>query len=157
MPGKQLTIALVLFGSVVLAACARPGWTVLEQRTSTLNPKQILDARRQFHIEVLAFDTSKRYGTAFPYSDHVRLRVTNDSDVTLPYITPLVKRYSGGNAVGWSRSPVIAVHDLAPKQSKTIDYYPHGHLSIVPVDRLTVEIEQTIDEDEMRLFKEVAL
>lgn len=129
---------------------------IAEVKIPQLTPTQIIDARRHFHIEVLSFDTSKRYGATFPYSDYVRLRITNNSDVTLPYITPMTRRYSSGSPIGWSRAPVIAVHDLGPKQSKTIDYYPHGHLSVVPIDKLTVEIEPTIDEEDMRLFRELA-
>jgi hypothetical protein len=162
MSAKQLINALVLLSSVTFAATSHSAGVILEQdwasatTRSDLTPKQIMDARKQFHVEVLSFDTSKRYGSTFPYSDYVKLRITNNSDVTLPYITPLTKRYSNGRAIGWSRAPVIAVHDLGPKQSKTIDYYPHGHLSVVPVDKVTVEIEPTIDEEEMRLFKELA-
>jgi len=126
------------------------------KQISALTPEQIIDARRQYKVEVLSFDTSKRYGSKFPYSDYVKLRITNNSHGTLPYITPLTKRYSNRNPIGWSRSPVIPVHDLGPRQSRTIDYYPHGHLSVVTVDKLTVEIEPAIDEDDRRLFKELA-
>lgn len=170
MSGKQLINALVVLGSVTFAATTHCAGIILEQdrasattgtdylqnKPSDLTPRQIMDARKQFHIEVLSFDTSKRYGSTFPYSDHVKLRITNNSDVTLPYITPLTKRYSNGRALGWSRAPIIAVHDLGPKQSKIIDYYPHGHLSVVPIDEVTVEIEPTIDAEEIRLFKELA-
>lgn len=127
-----------------------------DDEISALTPKQIIDARKEFSVEVLSFDTSKRYGSKFPYSDYVKLRITNNSGVTLPYITPFTKRYSQGSPIGWSRAPAIPVHDLGPKQSKTIDYYPHGHLSVVTVDKLTVEIEPTIDEEDMRFFRELA-
>ena len=126
-----------------------------DEKISELTPKQIMDARKEFKVEVLSFDTSKPYGSEFPYSDYVKLRITNNSSVTLPFITPLTKRYSNGNQIGWSRAPAIPAHDLRPKQSKTIDYYPHGHLSVVIVDKLTVEIEPTIDQQEMRFFKEL--
>jgi hypothetical protein len=120
-----------------------------------LIPKQIIDARREFKVVVLSFDTSKRYGSKFPYSDCAKLRITNNSSVTLPYLTPLTKRYSHGSQIGWSRAPVIPVHDLGPGQSKTIDYYPHGHLSVVAVDKLTVEIEPAVDEEDIRFFREL--
>ena len=126
-----------------------------DKQFSELTPNQIVAARREFKVEVLSFDTSKRYGSQFPYSDYVKLRITNNSRITLPYITPLTKRYSQGRAIGWSRAPAIPVHDLSPRQSKTIDYYPHGHISVFPVDRLTVEIEPTIEEEETRFFKEL--
>lgn len=142
---------LVMPAIVLLANLAHAAGT----GDNALARKQIMDARKEFKVEVLSFDASKPYGSKFPYSDYVRLRITNNSSVTLPYITPLTKRYSHGNQIGWSRAPVIAVHDLGPKQSKTMDYYPHGHLSVVTVDKLTVEIEPTIDEEEARLFKEL--
>lgn len=158
---KELTIPLALlsifaFGTPAHSADIGNKQDIPEVKLPPLTPKQVVDARRHFHVEVLSFDTSKRYGSKFPYSDYVRLRITNNSNVTLPYITPLTKRYSSGNPVGWSRAPVIAVDDLAPKQSKTIDYYPYGHLSAVPIEKLTVEIEPTIDEADMRLFRELA-
>lgn len=128
---------------------------VPDPQVSRLTPEQILSARREFEVQVLAFDTSKPYGSRFPYSDYVKLRITNNSQLTLPYITPLTRRYSEGSPIGWSRAPAIPVHDLGPSQSKTIDYYPHGHISVLPVDRLTVEIERTIDREEMRFFKEL--
>jgi hypothetical protein len=157
---KGLTIHLALlsifaFGTRAHSADIGNKQDIPEVKTAQLTPKQVLNARRHFHVEVLSFDTSKRYGSKFPYSDYVKLRITNNSDVTLPYITPLTRRYSSGNPIGWSRAPVIAVHDLAPKRSKTIDYYPYGHLSVVPIEKLTVEIEATIDEEDMRLFKEL--
>jgi hypothetical protein len=166
---KELTIPIALSSIFALGACAQSA-SILDKQsalaiarsdprrheTPQLTRDQIIDARRYFYVEILSFDTSKHYGAAFSYSDYVKLRITNNSGVTLPYITPLVKRYNSGNAVGWSRAPVIAVHDLGPKQSKIIDYYPYGRLSVVPVDKLTVEIEPAIDEEDMRLFKELA-
>jgi hypothetical protein len=166
---KELKIALVLLTIFAFANFAHSAEIIDEQdvksattksnspdkEISELTPKQIMDARRDFTIEVLSFDTSKAYGSQFPYSDYVKLRITNNSHVTLPYITPLTKRYSKDNQIGWSRAPAIPADDLGPKQSKTIDYYPHGHLSVVTVDKLTVEIEPTIDQEEMRFFKEL--
>jgi hypothetical protein len=168
MGRMRLTVPLALFAILALPSVAHsledmhrgepPGKTAdfPAARIAPLTQAQVLDARRHFHVEVLSYDTSKRYCMKLPYSDYVKLKITNHSGVTLPYITPLTKRYSNGNAIGWSRSPEIAVHDVPPGQSKTIDYYPLGHLSVVPVDKLTVEIEPTIDEWEMRLFKELA-
>src|SRR5262245_47964080 len=164
---KELKLLLVLltmfaFSNLAYAAeiideqavkSATPKSNSADEKISELTPEQIVDARREFKVEVLSFDTSKPYGSEFPYSDYVKLRITNNSSVTLPFITPLTKRYSNGNQIGWSRAPAIPAHDLRPKQSKTIDYYPHGHLSVVTVDKLTVEVEPTIDKEEMRFFK----
>jgi len=169
MATKESRIPVVLLGILAFANVAYSAEIIsqdtgsataknssLNNEISALTPKQIIDARREFKVEVLSFDTSKRYGSQFPYSDYVKLRIANNSAVTLPYITPLTRRYSQGSPIGWSRAPAIPVHDLRPSQSKIIDYYPHGHLSVVPVDTLTVEIEPTVDEEDMRLFKELA-
>lgn len=145
---------LVVPAIVFLIAAAQASETP-DKQLSELTTGQIVDARRQFKVEVLSFDSSKPYGSKFPYSDYVKLRITNDSNVTLSYITPLTKRYSRGNQIGWSRAPVIPVHDLGPKQSKIMDYYPHGHLSVVSVDKLTVEIEPSIEEEDRRFFREL--
>lgn len=120
-----------------------------------LTAAQIIDARRHFSVDVLAFDASKPYGSSLPYADYVKLRVTNHSDVMLPYLTLLTKRYSGGNAIGWSRAPALAVHDLKPKESRIVDYFPHGRISAFPVDKLTVEVEHAIDDEDARFFKEL--
>jgi hypothetical protein len=166
---KELKIPVVLLSIFASATLAYPAEIIRQDAGSAtakstspdneipaLTPKQIIDARREFKVEVLSFDASKRYGLQFPYSDYVKLRITNNSRITLPYLTPLTKRYSHGRQIGWSRAPAIPVHDVGPKQSKIVDYYPHGHLSVVTVDKLTVEIEPAIDEEDMRLFKELA-
>ena len=149
-------IPIAFLSALVLGSCAPPAIKGVDsQAPAQLTREQVIEARRHFRVEVLSFDASKPYGSGFPYSDYVRLRITNYSNVTLPYVTPLTKRYSRGRTLGWSRAPVIDVHDLGPKRTKTIDYYPHGRLSIMPVDKLTVDIESTVDEDDLRLFKEL--
>ena len=63
-------------------------------------------------------------------------------------------RYSKGKEVGWSRAPSITVNDLKPAQSKEFDYYPKGHLDVVAVDRITVEIEKKVSSEDKKFFKE---
>jgi len=119
-----------------------------------LTDKQVLEARSKYKIEVLSFDTSKRHGSEFPYADFVRLRVTNASTIVLPVLTVRTNRYSKGKEVGWSRAPSITVSDLKPGQSKEVDYYPKGHLDVVAVDRITVEIEKKVSSEDKKFFKE---
>ena len=133
---------------------AKPA-TDAPSQASKLTEEQVIAARNEFKLEVLSTDTSKPYGSQFPYSDLVKLKITNNSGVTLPYLTVFTKRYSGGRVVGWSRVPPIDVQDLKPKQSKTIDYYPRGHLSVVTVDKLVVEIEPIIDRENRLFIKEL--
>jgi len=120
-----------------------------------LTKKQVLEARSKYKIEVLSFDASKRYGSEFPFSDFVRLQVTNGSSVVLPFLTIRTNRYSKGAEVGWSRAPVIPIDDLKPGQSKEIDYYPKGHLDVVLVDRISVQIESQISKQDRQYFKEL--
>lgn len=117
--------------------------------------KQVLDARSKYKVKVLSFDASKQYGSEFPFSDFVRLRVTNSSPVVLPFLTVRTDRYSKGKNVGWSRAPAIPVGDLKPGQSKEIDYYPKGHLDVVAVDRISVQIEKKISKKDRQFFKEL--
>ena len=119
-----------------------------------LTDKQVLEARSKYKIEVISFDTSERHGSEFPYADFVRLRVTNTSIVVLPVLTVRTNRYSRGKEVGWSRAPSIMVSDLKPGQSKEVDYYPKGHLDVVEVDRITVDIEKMVSSEDKKFFKE---
>lgn len=120
-----------------------------------ISGKQVLDARLKYKIEVLSFDTMKSYGSEFPFSGFVRLRITNSSSVTLPFLTVRTDRYSSGKKVGFSRAPAIPVGDLKPGQSKEFNYYPKGHLDVVVVDRITVQIEKRISKQNKQFFKEL--
>jgi hypothetical protein len=121
---------------------------------SRLTEKQVIEARSKFIIKVLSFDASKRYGSEIPFSDFVRLRVKNGSTVVLPFLTVRTNRYSKGAEVGWSRAPAIPIGDLMPGQSIDIDYYPKGHLDVVSVDRISVQIENRISKEDRKFFKE---
>jgi hypothetical protein len=116
---------------------------------------QVISARRKFQVRVLKFDASQRFGIEFPYADYVRLRITNGSDVTLPCLTIMTKRYSKGQMVGSSRAPSIPLKDLGPGESVEYDYYPKGHLDVVRVDRITTEVEGIIDPDVEQFFCEL--
>lgn len=120
-----------------------------------LTEKQVLEARSKYEIKVLSFDASKRYGSEIPFCDFVRLRVTNNSSIVLPFLTVRTNRYSNGAEVGWSRAPAIPIDDLKPGQSKEIDYYPKGHLDIVPVDRISIIIENQIPKQDKQFFEEL--
>jgi predicted nucleotide-binding protein len=120
----------------------------------SLTREQVVEARRMFGVEVLSFDASQEYGIKSPYSDYVRLKVTNGSDIVLPCLTVLTKRFaSTGRLLGSSRVPSISVADLKPGQSAELDYYPRGHLR--GVDRLTVEIESLIPPQGEKFFNEL--
>jgi hypothetical protein len=120
-----------------------------------LTRADVIRARRQYKVEVLAFDASQKFGTKSPYADFVRLRISNKSDVTLPCLTILTKRYSKNQMVGASRAPSIPTTDLAPGESVEYNYYPLGHLDLVRVDKIAVEVEGIINPNAERFFCEL--
>lgn len=120
-----------------------------------LDRRTVMRARRKFQVKVLSFDASQQYGTEFPYSDRARLKITNNSDVTLPCLTVLTKRYSAGEMVGSSRAPSIPTLDIAPGESVEYDYYPRGHLDVVTVDRIRAEVESVVGADEEKFICEL--
>jgi len=116
--------------------------------------EEILQARKQFSIEVLEFNAKDGFGTEFPLSDYVRVRITNNSDAVLPYLTVLTKRFNvQGEMIGSSRAPSIPVSNIKPGESFEYDYYPKGHLPSV-VD-MTIEIEHVIDPSSKQFFPEL--
>jgi len=121
---------------------------------TTLTRQQVIEARRKYKVQVVSFDASQSFGTEFPYSDFVRLKITNGSGLVLPTLTVLAKRFDrNGRMIGSSRAPAIAVADLKPGQTAEVDYYPRGHLP--GVKKITVEIEALIAPDVAQFFEEL--
>ena len=117
--------------------------------------EQVVEARRKFKVRVISFDASQKFGTEFPYSDYVRLEISNNSDLVLSTLTVLTKRFDGkGRMIGSSRSPAISVRDLKPGQSAEVDYYPRGHLP--GVNSISVEIESLISPENEQFIKELS-
>jgi hypothetical protein len=115
--------------------------------------QEVLDARKNFDVDVLRFDASQEIGVEFPYSDYVRLKISNNSRFVLPYLTVQTTRYNrNGNRVGSSRAPSINTSNVIPGESFEVDYYPKGHLPFV--ETIDVEIEHVISDQNMRFFKE---
>ena len=112
-----------------------------------LSRSDVIQARRKFKVDVLSFDASQRFGIEMPYADFVRLRITNNSDIVLPCLTIMTKRYAQGEMVGSSRAPSISTRDINPGESVEYDYYPKGHLDLVKVDRITAEVEGIVDPE----------
>lgn len=115
---------------------------------------EVLQARKRFNVDVVEFDASQEYGTEFPYSDRVRLRITNKSDIVLPYLTILTKRFNReGQMIGSSRAPSVPTSNVKPGESFEYEYYPKGHLPYVK--KIKVEIEHMINDDEKKFFQEL--
>jgi hypothetical protein len=115
---------------------------------------EVLQARKKFKVDVVEFDAKQEYGVEFPYSDRVRLRITNKSDIVLPYLTTLTKRFDHqGQMIGSSRAPSIPTSNIKPGESFEYEYYPKGHLP--GVEKINVEIEHIIADDTKQFFKEL--
>lgn len=128
--------------------------TVVAPSSNKLTREKVIDARRKYQVKVTSFDATKEFGTEFPYSDYVRLKITNSSNVVLPTLTVLTKRFDDrGQMIGSSRAPALSVADLKPGQSAELDYYPRGHLP--GVKKITVEIEALISPEDARFFEEL--
>jgi hypothetical protein len=151
-----LIVAFAAFGQELMAGEPTSKSTGNAQAgvTKPLTRDQVVAARRKFKIHVLKFDASQEFGATFPYSDYVRVRVTNGSQVTLPVLTVMTKRFDAENRmIGSARAPTIPVADLKPGQSAEVDYYPKGHLP--GVKKITVEIESLIAAEDAPFFKEL--
>ena len=129
-----------------------------EQKTTTKNIEyysedDILQVRKKFEVKIIEFDAKKEYGTEFPYSDRVLLRITNNSKIVLPYLTIKVKRYNNqGEMIGFSRSSIPA-SNIKPGESLEYEDYPRGHL--FGVKEIKIEIEHIISDDTKQFFKEL--
>ncbi len=121
--------------------------------SESLTREQVLQLRKKYSISVISFDSETRHGTEFPYSDKVSLRITNNSDVQLPYLTVLTKRYnSKGKMIGSSRTSIPG-EKIKPGESTFIDYYPRGQMP--GVNKITAEVEKSISPSEFKFIKEL--
>lgn len=127
---------------------------VEEEPRAPQSVQEVLDARKAFSVEVIDFDARQEHGIEFPYSDYVRLRISNNSGYVLPYLTVQTVRFDGGGKrVGSSRAPSIKTSNIRPGEAFETDYFPRGHLP--GVAEIRVEIEHVIDDKNMRFFKEL--
>lgn len=165
-----ISIILSISFNAFIFGCDRGRETVKEsQKESTIQQSEealskktieyytedeVLQARKKFKVDVLEFDATQEYGIDFPYSDRVRLRINNKSNIVLPYLTILTKRYDHrGKMIGSSRTPSIPTSNIKPGESLEYEYYPKGHLP--GVEKINVEIEHIIANDEKQFFKEL--
>ena len=163
--------SLILISLVVVVGCGTPRDrnndlptpSPIAHELPRLTRSQVFEARRNFKIEVLSFDASKGYGERDPvsgYCDYVRLRITNNSDVILPYLTvKTIRANQFGEIVGWSRVPSIPTDAIKPGDTIDIDYYPKGHMDsfIALVDKIVVviETENKIGSASEQFFREL--
>lgn len=120
----------------------------------SISKEKTIEARKQFQIKVLKFDASQEIGTSFPYSDYVRLQITNKSKIVLPCLTVMTYRYDNKNKlVGSSRSPSIPTYSMKPGETAEYDYYPKGHLP--GVSKIKVEVEKLISKENLKFIYEL--
>lgn len=120
--------------------------------------EEVLEARKLYKIQVLEYDTSQCYGIEPDCADYVKLKITNGSKITLPFLTVKTIRYDqSGKMIGTSRAPSIPTSNIKPGESFAYDYYPLGHFSpvIAVTDSIQVEIEHVIDPNSEKFFKEL--
>ena len=125
--------------------------------TKRLSKVQIIKARSNFKVNVLSHEICSIWERTQcpPDSDYLRIKITNNSNVTLPLLTVRINRYEGNTLVGWSRDSSIPVNDLKPGESKECDYYPTGHLSFASVTKITLDIEKNISKKDEQFFDEL--
>ena len=88
-----------------------------------MSRSSVIAARKKYSVVVVSFDASQEYGSEFPYSDMVRVRITNGSDIALPALTLLTKRFdASGKRIGSSRAPSVPVRDLLPGETAEVDF-----------------------------------
>lgn len=57
--------------------------------------------------------------------------------------------------VGSSLAPSIPTQEIKPGRTVEYDYYPQGHLDVVSVDKITIEVEAIFDLDSEQFFCEL--
>lgn len=121
------------------------------QSKSKLSRDQVLEARKKFSVEVISSDLSQVFGERNIY---VRLKVSNGSTVTLPFLTVFTKTFDvSGKMLLRARLPPIPTGNLKPNETAQFDFYPpvyHYQNS-----KVMVEVEQIIDERALQFFKEL--
>lgn len=141
-----------LRGSVAPGSTAATS-TAASPKGAALACMDIERARRDFDIEVVDYSPAK-YGVEFPYSDRIVLRITNNSDLVLPYLTALINRYdASGEHIGGARAPSIAVASVAPGDTVEVEHYFRGWLPTA--SRATVTVEDVIAPDVREFFDEL--
>lgn len=154
--------------SLILAACdssnkdiqpekiqEKPVVSEQTKKTTLYTREQVLEARKKYTIEVLRFDDKQTYGSDYEKTNLIRVKVTNNSEITLPQLTVMTKRWHGQEVVGNSRYPSLPTSNLKPGETAEFDYYALGALPSVDVDKITIEIEQMLDPKNEQFIKEL--
>lgn len=128
--------------------------TPIVDTTPTYTREEVLEARKKYQVEVLRFNKDIT-GTEFK-TNMIRLKITNNSNITLPFLTVLTSRFEKGDQVFASaRLPSIPVSNLKPGESFEYDYYARGAIPGIEPEKITVEVEQILDPEIEKFIKEL--
>ena len=97
--------------------------------TPQLKCDDVETEQRGFKVEVVSSDLSQGFGTGDILSYLLRVKVINNSKVTLPTLTIMSEVYdSNGSLITSSRAPSMDVHSVRPGDTVTIDHYAKGYI-----------------------------
>jgi len=167
-PILSILIGLFIFSNIVgglsplFYVSKVPVQTKQENTQNTIEKyftkEEVLEARKLFSVEVINSDTSQCYGEISNCADYVRLKISNASKITLPYLTVKTIRYDkNGKVIGFSRAPSIPTSNIKSGESLIYDYYPLGHFNplIAETKEVEVEIEHIINKESEKFFNEL--
>lgn len=116
--------------------------------------EEVLDARKKYQVEVLRFN-KELTGSYDLRTNMIRLKITNNSDIALPFLTVKTSRFGTDKEVIWARFPSIPVSNLKPGESFEFDYYARGAIEGKDIEKITVEVEQILDQQDEQFIKEL--
>ena len=151
-------LALSILAGIIGSGKEGKKSTPAQKQERHFTKEEVLEARKLFSVEVVDYDASQCYGEESNCADYVKLKISNGSKITLPYLTVKTIRYDkNGKVIGWSRAPSIPTSNIKPGETLTYDYYPLGHFYpfIAEVEVIKVEIEHIVSAESEKFFKEL--
>jgi hypothetical protein len=125
-----------------------PRKDIVDASKTKLSKDIIISERRKYKVKVISFDAGNSDG-----SEYVQLKITNNSNIILPVLTGVTKRYDSNGKIISSSRAAIPVADLKPGEIKFLFQYPQGH--VPGAKKITVEIEPSIAQKDEQLFDEL--
>jgi hypothetical protein len=112
--------------------------------------------RRKYKITVVSTDLSQGFGVDEIKSYLIRIKISNNSKITLPTLTVMSKTFDNTNSlVTSSRAPSVDVHSVRPGDSVTIDHYAKGYIPGWNATRAEVYVEDVVSSESRQFFSEL--